>query len=487
MKFMRRPDIDNVARARIAAQAFLGLGVYGEITRIAHYYQVSRLFVYKLLWQLLTVYQLEVSGAPSTAAMRKKVDQHILLLRLEGQCSLEQISQIMEQLGLPLTSIGSISQRLAAYAQSVPKEVLTGGRVVFLVCDEIFTLGQPILISVEPASLAILKIELVEKRDAETWQKHWSALAQSGWIEHPIVVSDQGSGLVKGCGLMGLTHHPDLFHLLRPLALFGDRFYRQALAAMAWESERGQLEMGRSEAVIRKRSAAYEAARTETEEKIRQYDYFCYLWTELRQVLDLFDPQGEIPDLAWRQAEIGAILALMRELSCEPLNQELKSLATGLASYWGYYERAADVYQGLIERYPRPLVQALACGWQLQKQATNSKDYRIRQRVAQDAEFYFAYAASLLPAASDAIRQEVVEAFDTEVRSSSLVENVNSALRPLLQTCRGQVNQALLDLFAYVHNHRPFERGKRAGFAPIELLTGKKLHQTWLESLLETV
>jgi hypothetical protein len=28
---MRRPDIDTVARVHIAAQAFLSLGVYGEI------------------------------------------------------------------------------------------------------------------------------------------------------------------------------------------------------------------------------------------------------------------------------------------------------------------------------------------------------------------------------------------------------------------------------------------------------------------------
>jgi hypothetical protein len=52
---------------------------------------------------------------------------------------------------------------------------------------------------------------------------------------------------------------------------------------------------------------------------------------------------------------------------------------------------------------------------------------------------------------------------DAEVRSSSLVENINAALRPLLATCRGQVDQAMLELFAYVHNYRRFVRGKRAG------------------------
>jgi hypothetical protein len=203
----------------------------------------------------------------------------------------------------------------------------------------------------------------------------------------------------------------------------------------------------------------------------------------LRKVLELGNEQGELNELAARQAEIEAILELMRELGCQQLQQELSSCAAGLAGYWAYYRKAEAVYQGLIERYPRAVVQALACGWQSERQATNSKDYGIRQRLAQEAEFYYDYAASLLPTASETIRKEVVEALDAEVRSSSLVENVNSALRPLLETCRGQVDQEMLELFAYVHKHRRFVRGKRAGKAPIELLTGKELEQTWLELL----
>jgi hypothetical protein len=158
-----------------------------------------------------------------------------------------------------------------------------------------------------------------------------------------------------------------------------------------------------------------------------------------------------------------------------------------LEGYWGYYQGVQQVYQECITRYPCDVVQALACGWQLTRQATNSKAYGMRKRLAQDAEFYFSYAATLLPAASEAIRKEMLEALDTEVRSSSLIENVNSALRPLLETCRGQVDQQILDLFAYVHNHRRFVRGKRAGKAPIEILTGKEMEKTWVTSLLETI
>jgi len=487
MKFMRRPDLDNLTRVEIAVQAFLGMGVYGEITRIAQSYQVSRLFVYKLVWQLLTVYALRVCDPVSAQAIRKEVDRHILLLRLEGHCSLERISQIIKQLGLPNASVGYISQRLTAYARALPQETVSGAPIVFLLCEEIFTLGQPILITVEPRALAILKIELVDNREAETWKKHWEALADAGLIEHPTVVADQGAGLVKGCALMGLMHHPDLFHLLRPLAIFGERFYRQALAAIAWEYERGSLEIGRSESVIHKRMESYEAAQAAADEKISRYDHFCYLWAELRKALELFNSEGRIQDGASRQAEIGAIVELMRELGCAQLNQALSSFASGLECYWSYYRRAEEVYQGLMQRYPRDVVEICACGWQLKRQSTNSKDYGMRKRLAQEAAFYDDYAGSLLPEHVEVIRKEVEETLDAEVRSSSLVENINSALRPLLATCRGQVDQAMLELFAYVHNHRRFVRGKRAGKAPIEILTGKELEKTWLDSLLETV
>ena len=137
----------------------------------------------------------------------------------------------------------------------------------------------------------------------------------------------------------------------------------------------------------------------------------------------------------------------------------------------------------MLERSPRAVVQALAGGWQAERQATNSKDDGIRQCLAQEAECWYAEAASLLPAASDTIRKEGVEAWDAAGRSASLVEHVNAALRPLLETCRGHVDQERLDLFASGHKHRRFVRGKRAGTAPLERLTGQALEQTWLASL----
>src|SRR3989442_3207913 len=116
---------------------------------------------------------------------------------------------------------------------------------------------------------------------------------------------------------------------------------------------------------------SYEAPKAAAEEKIRRYDHFCYLWAELRKALELFDSAGRIPDGALRQAEIEAILELMRELGCAQLNQALSSFAFGVEGYWGYYRRAEVVYHGLILRYSRAPGGGCACGWQMDRQSTN--------------------------------------------------------------------------------------------------------------------
>ena len=486
MKFVRRPDLDKVTRTELAVQAFLAQGVYGEMTRLARSYRVSRWFVYMLLWQLADLFAVPCAVAPQAVSYRQAdVDRHILLLRMVGHCSLERSAQICAELGLPSASVGYISQRLTAFAQSLPTALPAGMQFVVVLADEIFTAGQPILLTIEPRSLTILKIELASDCEATTWQNHWAELVEAGLLEQ--VVSDRGAGLVKGCALAGLTHHPDLFHLLHPLAVLGARFYRQALAAIAHEYERGALALGSTPEVIARRRAEYEAARAQAAEQVQRYDDFCYLWQELRRLLEAFDECGEMPALAARQAEMACVLELLETIGNAEWRQALKSFATGLAGYWGYYERLAMVYEDLCRQHPRAAVAALACGWQLERQATNSKEYGARQRLQQAAQATYERAAQLVPAAARARQQAVVAALSAEIRSSSLIENVNSSLRPLLETSRGQVRQETLNLFAWVHNHRRFVRGHRVGRAPLEILTGETFAQSWLESLLDLV
>lgn len=52
---------------------------------------------------------------------------------------------------------------------------------------------------------------------------------------------------------------------------------------------------------------------------------------------------------------------------------------------------------------------------------------------------------------------------------------------------KNQINQAQLNLIAFYHNHRKYKQGKRKGFSPMELITGEKQTQDWLDILLSRI
>jgi hypothetical protein len=65
--------------------------------------------------------------------------------------------------------------------------------------------------------------------------------------------------------------------------------------------------------------------------------------------------------------------------------------------------------------------------------------------------------------------------FEKIIRSSSMVENVNSRLRRYADSARGQLTQERLNLIRFHLNHKPFERSeKRKGFSPYQIFFNKE-------------
>ena len=100
-----------------------------------------------------------------------------------------------------------------------------------------------------------------------------------------------------------------------------------------------------------------------------------------------------------------------------------------------------------------------------------------------ERDFYLACADGLLGDTFDTLKILVFDKLDSIVRASSLVEMVNSLIRPYLNSCKGQITQESLNLIMFYHNHRRYKSGRRKGKAPIELLTGKPLEAPWWELL----
>ncbi len=66
------------------------------------------------------------------------------------------------------------------------------------------------------------------------------------------------------------------------------------------------------------------------------------------------------------------------------------------------------------------------------------------------------------------------------MRSTGMVENLNSLLAPLRAAHKG-LPKGMLALFAVYHNHHVFTRGKRRGHSPMALAGLPSPH--WLEAL----
>ena len=104
-----------------------------------------------------------------------------------------------------------------------------------------------------------------------------------------------------------------------------------------------------------------------------------------------------------------------------------------------------------------------------------------------ERDFWLACADALLAEAFDTLKTLVFDKLDSIIRASSLVEMVNSLLRPSRNSCKGHITQETLNLIMFYHNHRRYKSGKRQGKAPIELLTGKPLEAPWWELLRQQI
>ena len=185
--------------------------------------------------ELLSDYK-EIDFLPN----RLDLDSTIVLLRLAGNVSLSGISEILRTQGYANDSTGMISQRLTDFGARLPNTLNLGKpTVVFYLSDEIYASGLPILVTIDPVSTAILKIELSSNCQADTWKKHFQSIESNG-ISARGLASDRGVGIVQGYQLFhdNLVWCSDHFHEFRGLTKLLRTLESQAYEAITREAER---------------------------------------------------------------------------------------------------------------------------------------------------------------------------------------------------------------------------------------------------------
>lgn len=217
--FTRRPDLTPFVRLYIAYTALASKGIlWGKITELARNFMISRTFVYMLTDRLEKNLPMVFGGMNfKPHAIEKTLSyRYILSLRLEGRCSIQAISTIMKRFHINHSSTGHVSQTLERIGALLPDTVSTcngEAEVVVFASDEIFSKTTPVLVTVEPFSSTILKIELADTRKVEDWKNHWQCLENNGYVA-AYLVCDEGKSLslAQKEALANVFRQSDTYH-----------------------------------------------------------------------------------------------------------------------------------------------------------------------------------------------------------------------------------------------------------------------------------
>ena len=495
-KFLRREDLTESIRISIAVRGFLAKenSEWGMITFLAKEYNVSRTFIYDLILSLSTFLSIILYKKPSQmrSISMDMVLQQILSFRMEGKCSLEATSVMMKRLGLPCNSMGFISEYLEKTGSLLPdtlKSDESETQSVIFVSDEVFAKNTPILVTVDPVSSAILKIELADARKAKNWVTHWNCIQKNGHMAI-YLVSDEGTGLTSGHakGLADIPWQPDTFHAIaHRIGIYMVRFEKSAYQAMENEYDcLSKFDSAKSDEVIARRIDNYDEAVKETLKAIELYEQFKYLYTGIIKELNVFDSNGNLRERKEAEENIIIYLELIDTFQNTTLSAATKKIRKTLKNLLNYFEKAIEIVEELKKlNINEDALKALCSGWQWHKRYIKSKRAAIRNYCKENEAFCLEITEGYIQEGCEAVKEQIYNRLNHIVQSSAMVECINSIIRPYLNMSRNNISQGMLNLIMFYHNHRRYNSGERKGKTPCEILSGKKQEKDWAELLIE--
>ena len=335
--------------------------------------------------------------------------------------------------------------------------------------DEIYSHGCPNLLLVGNESLYIYTLSRQPGCDGDTW----GCILLEG-PDCPQFASDAGTGLSAGTKAAEVKiHQADWDHLLRPLWGQVTRLEKQAYAALQTVQDRERLfNQATTPKRLAQHLAVWERLSAEAEAKMARFDAFYQIARQVDAQFGLIDlTSGQVRDPSvgtdcLRQA--GQQLQTWSGRIYQKLSSYLINLAEAL---FAYQPLLRQTLTPLFDQWGAPALEALSRLWQLEAEPKRhplsllEQQAYLRQWNASLDQALEALGPDQLWIAWEALRTILGRSW----RGSMLAECVNSLLRPILAG-RKHTDQGCLDLFRFLHNVRPFARGKRAGHSPAQLV-----------------
>jgi hypothetical protein len=480
-------------------------GAWGAVTRRAQQSGYSRTAVYTHAQRVVQAVASEQAGGISYDALwqeneRLKAENEALW---QAWSEAEALSEAKQRnlagsgcaMGLSLSQIvtlfaivlprGAMPSRAlvgrwvqAAAAQAgrllVVLDLACQARVRVLCLDEIFLHREPVLMAIEPNSMAWMAGQRGPDRSGESWREvitNWPCL------EH--VIADGGQGLARGMklanearGVQGeasetvsspaMTMGLDVFHTRRELERVLQRQWKQAerqleTASQADAKVARYKRQGRDPRGVsgvagrawRKAEVLFDQA-VKAQEAVHQ----------IEAALSWFDARGRLYCRQTAQAQL--------DEASQQLQGDCWSKVKRLLSDERTLSHVDRLREHLTSAVSEPMLRdALTRLWYVNdqmRQAQGDACLRLRQLVVIEQML----CERLCTQWQSAYRR-VDELLRHAVRASSAVECINSVVR-MHQGRHRHVSQGLLDLKRLYGNCRVFREGKRKGQSPYDLL-----------------
>jgi hypothetical protein len=341
-----------------------------------------------------------------------------------------------------------------------------------LCLDEIFCHRQPLLIGVEPHSMAWVLGQRAKDCSGDTWLQ-----VLQPWTHLESVVCDAGSGLQTALRKLhqqrldtpgGRTFESglDLFHIkqegqrvLRLLWSPVEKAWSEAekadkkLASKRWHGDKGPAQNAAHLAGRAWRKAAKVLANYERQEAA---------WRRLEGAFELFRADGQVNDRNWAEVEIAGAV--------EQLSGALWSKVRRYVEDPRCLTFLDRLHRGLTKAEGRPKVRAaLVELWRLRHGGPRGRGPQFDGVIGKIKPLVQAVVCRGLAKNWRAAYRRVSGVLGGVVRASSVVECMNSVVR-MHQARHRNLSQGLLDLKRLYWNCRRFKAGKRRDACPYQHL-----------------
>ena len=481
-------------------------GTWGAVTRQAHQSGYSRTTVYTHAQRVVQAVASEQAGGISYDALwqeyeRLKAENAALW---QAWAEAEELSETKQRafagsgcaMGLSLSQIvtllaivlplGAVPSR-AMIGRWVQEAAAQAGRllvVLDLACrargrvlclDEIFLHRAPVLMAIEPHSMAWMAGQRGPDRSGESWREvitHWP------YLEH--VIADGGQGLERGVKLanaarcvqegeaaepvsgQAMTMGLDVFHTRRELERIVQRQWKHAERQLetASQADAKVVRYKRQGRDPRGVSGVAGRAWHKAERLLEQAGNAQEAVQQITAALSWFDAQGRLYCRQTAQAQLDA--------ASQQLQGDCWSKVKRLLSDERTLHHLDRLHEHLTSAVSEPVLRdAVTRLWYVNdqmRQAQGDAGMRLRQLVVIEQ-----ILCERLCAQWQSAYRCVDELLRHAVRASSAVECVNSVVR-MHQGRHRHVSQGLLDLKRLYWNCRVFREGKRKGQSPYALL-----------------